>query len=80
MRPNPTNRDPSPPESAFDVVDPEMVAVLRQKSPAERLAISWELWEFARELLDAHLQSTHPDWSDEQRSREVARRMADDAW
>ncbi len=64
----------------FEVVDPEMAAVLRRKSPAERLAIGEALWEHARDLLDAHLASTHPEWSEERRRREVARRMADGSW
>lgn len=65
---------------AFEVVDPEMAAILRTKSPAERLAIGEALWEHARDLLDAHLGATHPRWSEARRRREVARRMADGSW
>ncbi len=73
-----TEARPGP--ARFEVVAPEMVTVLQGKSPAERLEISNELWHFAEDLLQARLKQTHPDWTEEQRSREVARRMADGSW
>ena len=64
----------------FEVVDAEMAALLRRKSPQERLEIADGLWRHARELLDAHFGAEHPEWDAAERQREVARRMADGSW
>ena len=64
----------------FEVVEPEMAAVLRSKSLAERLEIATKLWLHARQFLGAHLQSTHPEWTEQERSLEIARRMANGSW
>jgi hypothetical protein len=60
----------------FEVMDDLMVEVLRQKTPAERLAISHGMWRFARELLRSALRAQHPDWSEEQICQEMARRLS----
>ena len=66
--------------SSIEVVEPAMAAVLRKKSPAERLQISTELWRYGVDLLLARLKQIHPDWTEEERSLEVARRMAHGSW
>ncbi len=66
-----TNRPP-----VIEVVDPVMAEVLRKKTEAERLAISWSLWDFARRLIGATLRSEHADWTEAQVQRETTRRMA----
>ena len=60
----------------FEVVDDEMAAVLRTKTGAERLAIASGMYESARSMLLAHLAAEHPDWSEEQVTREAARRLS----
>ncbi len=60
----------------IEVVDDQMAAVLRQKSGAERLAIANGLFLSARRMLTSHLHFEHPEWSDEQIAREVARRLS----
>jgi hypothetical protein len=60
----------------FEMVDDAMAAVLRTKTPAERLAISNGMWRSARRMIDAILRKEHPDLSDEAIQREVARRMS----
>jgi hypothetical protein len=60
----------------IEVMDDLMAEVLRQKTPAERLAISHGMWRFARELLRSALRAQHPDWSEEQVHRETARRLS----
>jgi hypothetical protein len=60
----------------IEVLDDAMAEVLRRKEPWERLAIGFGLWRDARKMLDHHLRTRHPDWTDEQISREVARRMS----
>jgi hypothetical protein len=59
-----------------EVVDRQTAAILREKSPAERLAIAHGMWRFARNMLLNVLQGQHPDWSADEVEREVARRMS----
>jgi hypothetical protein len=59
-----------------DRADEAMIAILRQKTPTERLAIAFGLWRSARRMIDTNLRAEHPDWSEEQIVREVARRMS----
>ena len=59
-----------------EVVDEAMAQVLRDKTEAERLAIANGLWVYARDLLRSVLRQEHPDWTDEQIQREVARRLS----
>jgi hypothetical protein len=60
----------------IEVIDDQMAAVIRQKSGAERLAIANGLYVSARRTLTSHLRFEHPEWSDEQIAREVARRLS----
>ena len=60
----------------IEVLDDTMAKVLRQKEPWERIAIGFNLWIGAWNMLTAYLQSIHLDWSEEQVRREVARRMS----
>lgn len=59
-----------------EIIDDAMAAVLRAKSPAERLAIANGMWRSARRIIEAVLRAEQPDWTDEQIRREVARRMS----
>jgi hypothetical protein len=60
----------------IEVVDHDVAAILREKSPAERLEIAWGMWRSVRDMLLNLLRAQHPDWSPEQVAREVARRMS----
>ena len=60
----------------IEVVDEDMAEVLRQKQPWERIEIGFNLWIDARKMLTSHLAATHPDWTEEQIRRDVARRMS----
>ena len=59
----------------IEVVDGRMAEVLRRKSPAERLRIGFEMWASAREMIYSYLASQHPEWSEGELNREVARRL-----
>lgn len=63
-------------EGQIEVLDDTLAEVLRRKDPWERIAIGFNLWMSAWNMLTVHLQSIHPDWSKEQVRREVARRMS----
>ncbi len=60
----------------FDVIDDRMAAVLREKTPLERLQIGFEMWHSARRMLHAIVSADHADWSEEDVQQEVAKRMS----
>ena len=62
--------------SRIEVLDDAMAEVLRTKTEAERLAIAHRLWEHARSMLEAMVRREHPQWTDEEVGREVARRLS----
>lgn len=59
----------------IEVVDPAVAAILRRKTVTERAAMMFEANELMRKMIAAPLRARHPDWTDEQIRREVARRM-----
>ncbi len=59
-----------------EVLDDRMAAILRTKSPAERLAIAFGMWRFARDTLRRNIAREHPDWSDAEVAQQVARRIS----
>ncbi|HYO12977.1 MAG TPA: hypothetical protein VE685_07280 [Thermoanaerobaculia bacterium] len=60
----------------FDMVDDDMARILREKTGAERLKIASDMFASARRMLESHLRSEHPDWSEEEIQREVSRRIS----
>ncbi len=70
-KPCPWRLDPG----QIEVVDEAVAAILRQKTPAERIAITAAAHRTARALLTAQIRRQHADWTDEQVGREVARRL-----
>ncbi len=60
----------------FEVVDDEMVEILRAKTPGERLEIAFAMWRSARELLLSILADQHPDWTPARVAEEAARRLS----
>jgi hypothetical protein len=65
---------------AIEVVDDRVAEILREKTPAQRLAIADGLWRFAREMIHDILTQEHPDWDESMIRREVARRMSHGAF
>jgi hypothetical protein len=65
-----------PTVSRSDVMDPEMVRILRAKSDREKFEIGAGMWRSARDMLRNYLRGEHPQWSNDQVDREVARRLA----
>jgi hypothetical protein len=60
----------------IEVIDDKIAAILKQKTPRERLEIAFGLWRTARTLLYNNLRSLHPAWDEETIAKEVSRRMA----
>jgi len=59
-----------------EMIDPMMVEILRNKTPAERLAIACGMWESARVIIGGAVRGQHPDWSEEMVNQEIARRIS----
>jgi Rv0078B-related antitoxin len=59
-----------------EILDPLVVQILRNKTPAERLAQAFRMWETARAIVRASVRQQHPDWSEEEILRETARRLS----
>lgn len=59
-----------------EVLDDRTAAALRAKTPAERLAVVTELWEFVAATVRDMAQAQHPDWSSTALAAHVARRMS----
>lgn len=63
----------------IELLDPVVKRVLQSKTPSERLQMAFECHRTARKFMAAGLLSQHPEWTDEQVQREIARRMMDGA-
>lgn len=59
----------------IEVVDDQMAAVLRAKTPAERIQMIAAANRTARLLAAAGVRYQHPDWDDKQVQTEVIRRV-----
>ena len=59
----------------IEVVDEQMAAILRSKTPAERIAMTSAAHRTARLLASAGVRFQHPDWDESQVQREVVRRV-----
>ena len=64
-----------PEYSRIEVVDHDVAAILRAKTPAERILMIDDANQFVRQLIAGHLKTRFPEWSDDQIQEEVARRM-----
>lgn len=63
-------------EGQIEVVDDVMAEVLRNKTPAERIRIGFNIWTSARNMLFVHLKQTYPEWNDDKLNREIAGRLS----
>ena len=61
---------------SFELIDDAMADVYRDKSADERVMISSRMWLSARTILSGSIRTSHPDWSDDQVNREIARRIS----
>ena len=49
-----------------EILSDEMAAILRSKTPTERLAMCLRSWTFLRDLIRRTAQRQHPDWTEQQ--------------
>lgn len=64
-----------PDPKRIEVIDPEVAAILRTKTPAERIAMIFAANRTMRLVIEGRLRTDHPDWSDEEIQAGVARRF-----
>jgi hypothetical protein len=57
------------------VPDERVAAILRTKTPEERLTMALECSEMSRRMLIAQIKLRHPDWTPGQVIEELVRRM-----
>lgn len=61
--------------SRIELLDPQIVEILKTKTPAEKLAMIFAANRTMRLRIEGHLRTYHPDWTDAQIQQEIARRM-----
>lgn len=61
--------------SRIEVIDDDLAAVLRQKTPAERVEMIGAANRTARLLAAAGIRYQHPGWDDEQVQAEIIKRV-----
>jgi hypothetical protein len=57
---------------AFEEPDPQMIEVLRSKTPAELLQIMEGMWRSALDMYRRLLRAEHPEWTEEELQLAVA--------
>ena len=63
-------------KAVVEILDPVVVEILRQKTPAERLTQAFRMWETARLMTRSSVRQQYPDWNDEQVFKEAAKRLS----
>jgi hypothetical protein len=58
-----------------EVLSAPLAAILRTKTPAERLSMALKSWTFLRDLIRRTAALQHPEWSQVEIDRHVAGRM-----
>lgn len=62
-------------DGQIEVVDDAVAAILRKKTPAQRVAMVFDCNATMRKMVAGRLRARHPDWSDSQIQQAVAQRM-----
>ena len=64
----------------FEIIGDQMAEILRRKTDAQRLRSVDGFWRSARAILRANIVTEHPDWTNEQVNRQIARRISNGAF
>jgi hypothetical protein len=60
----------------IEILDDATVAMLRAKTPTERLAMVFDAERAMRSQLEGEIRTAHPDWDDKAVMQEIARRFS----
>ncbi|MCC6677380.1 MAG: hypothetical protein IT436_09565 [Phycisphaerales bacterium] len=74
-----TAKRPAPDPHQIEVVDWAVIATLGSTSGSQRVAMGFDLLDFARDVIAMGVRHQHPDWDAPQVAHEVAKRLARDA-
>ena len=61
--------------SRIEVMDADMVRIMKSKTPEERLAMVFDANRTVRLVLEAHFRDRHPEWDQSQIAAAVAQRI-----
>ena len=78
MPPDESKRPP-PDWRKIELIEPQMIEILRRKTPTERIAMILDANQTMRALIAGRLLTDDPTMTAESVDREVARRMLDAA-
>ena len=71
--PRPTNRTLNP--RHVEIPDAEVIALMKSKTPAERLEMAFASHRLVRLRLAGHFRTLHPEWTDEDVEKAIAGRF-----
>ncbi|MBM3708863.1 MAG: hypothetical protein FJW61_00370 [Actinobacteria bacterium] len=60
----------------IEVLDDQMIEVLKTKSPQQRLTIAFGMWSSARKQLTNYLRGQYLDWDEKKIHQEVVKRLS----
>lgn len=60
----------------IEVLDDQMIEVLKTKKPEERLAIAFNMWSSAKKQLTNYLRGLYLDWDEKKIQQELVRRLS----
>lgn len=63
----------------IELLAPEVIAILKTKTPAEKLAMAFDSNRLVRLRIAGHLRMQHPAWSDAEIQSAVLKRLANGA-
>ena len=63
----------------FEIISDQLAEILRRKTVAQRLRGVDAFWISARSILRASIRFSHPQWSNNEVNREIARRISNGA-
>ncbi len=60
----------------IEVLDDQMIEVLKTKTPQQRLAIAFGMWSSAKKQLTNYLRGQYLDWDEKKIHQEVVKRLS----
>lgn len=60
----------------IEVLDDQMIEVLKTKTSQQRLAIAFGMWSSAKKQLTSYLRGQYPDWDEKKIHHEVVKRLS----
>jgi hypothetical protein len=55
-----------------EIPDPDVIALMKSKTPAERLEMAFSSHRLVRLRLAGHFRTLHPEWTDEDVEKAIA--------